>query len=772
MSTDQSLDPSLIEQTKQQIRTLVNEIAQLAKSDLSPEEFHGEFLPRVVSALAAIGGAIWTVEDQGRLTLQYQINLQETKLRDSEEDQIRHGRLLQKVLTSGEEMLVPPRSGAGDDAEAGNPTDFLLVLGALKTELEVVGVIEVFQRPDAGPTTQKGYLRFLKQMCDLAGDFFKSRQLRHFGDRQILWTQLEEFTRGIHVNLDPRDTAYTIANEGRRLIECDRVSVAIRKGKKCRIEAVSGQDLFDKRSNTVRLLGKLATAVVASGETVWYTGDTSNMAPQVEDAVQEYVDESHSKMVAVMPLSRPQPELEEEDDPDKRDPPRPPFAALIVEQIEDSRVPQRTVQRVEVVARHSCTALANALEYNSLFLMPLWRTLGKTRWVVKARTLPKTIMVAAAVLIVLAFLAFFPWPFKAQCDGTVEPVLRRDVFAKIDGDVAGVFVEHGDWVVCEATRKRIEEAVAGLFVDERGAAVESRRIDEDFLGRLSQALSESTSGTGIPDAAVERAVAVVRENAIDPATEAPRQITLERFLAELMFRNRLVLLESVDLNMELKGIMGDLAEVDEQIASLNRLLTGPQGTDQIRRQQLQSQYPELKERRAGLSQQLDLCGEKQRQLEITAPIDGQLVTWDPEDLLMGRPVQRGQMLMRVNNPAGQWQLELLMPEKRMGHVKRKRANIKSQDPGDDLKVEFVLATDPDTTIKGKVTEIHYQAEVRGDEGNTVLIKVAIVKEELPPAIRPGSGISAKVVCDDMAVGYVFLCDAIAYFQKNIAFRFF
>ena len=84
MSTEQSLDPSLIEQTKQQIRTLVNEIAQLSKSDLSPEEFHTEFLPKVVDALAAIGGAIWTVDDQGRLALQYQINLQETKLRDSE----------------------------------------------------------------------------------------------------------------------------------------------------------------------------------------------------------------------------------------------------------------------------------------------------------------------------------------------------------------------------------------------------------------------------------------------------------------------------------------------------------------------------------------------------------------------------------------------------------------------------------------------------------------------------------------------------------------
>ena len=67
-------------------------------------------------------------------------------------------------------------------------------------------------------------------MCELAGEFLKNHQLRHFVDRQALWTQLEDFTRSIHSSLHPRETAFTIANEGRRLIDCDRVSVAIRHG--------------------------------------------------------------------------------------------------------------------------------------------------------------------------------------------------------------------------------------------------------------------------------------------------------------------------------------------------------------------------------------------------------------------------------------------------------------------------------------------------------------------------------------------------------------
>ena len=61
---------------------------------------------------------------------------------------------------------------------------------------------------------------------------------------------------------------------------------------------------------SITLLGQLATAVTATGEDLWYTGDTSDLAPQVEEALDTYVDESHAKAVAVLPLVPPL--LEEE----------------------------------------------------------------------------------------------------------------------------------------------------------------------------------------------------------------------------------------------------------------------------------------------------------------------------------------------------------------------------------------------------------------------------------------------------------------------------
>jgi hypothetical protein len=71
MSSVQPPTSGDIERTRQHIRSLVNEISQLAKSDIAPEQFYADFLTRVVTALAAVGGAVWVNGDDGRLALQY-----------------------------------------------------------------------------------------------------------------------------------------------------------------------------------------------------------------------------------------------------------------------------------------------------------------------------------------------------------------------------------------------------------------------------------------------------------------------------------------------------------------------------------------------------------------------------------------------------------------------------------------------------------------------------------------------------------------------------
>jgi multidrug efflux pump subunit AcrA (membrane-fusion protein) len=673
MSTEQSVDPELVEQTKQQIRNLVREIAQISKSEIGPQEFYDAVLNRIVAALAAVGGAVWTVSESGQLALEYQINLRETRLADSEEDQVKHGRLLRKVIKTGEGMLMAPQSGAGDVEEGGNPTDFLLVLGPLKTSNETAGVLEIFQRPGSSPTVQRGYLRFLMQMCELASEYLKSRKLQHFTDRQALWAQLENFTRLVHKGLDPRGTAYTIANEGRRLIECDRVSVAFNRGRKCVIEAVSGQDTFDKRSNTVSLLSRLATAVVATGETVWYTGDTSMMAPQVEEAVQNYVDECHSKAVAVVPLKEPH---------DATDPLANPkvLGALIIEQIEDSRPREGLPQRIEVVSEHSAIALANVREHNELFLMPVWRAIGKAKWVTEARQLPWTIAAGVTTLVVLLILFLWPADFELTAKGKLQPAVRREVFANLDGEITNVLVKHGDMV------------------------------------KKGQVLAE---------------------------------------------------MRNTELQVKITATHGQLQGVTEQLLSANSRLRGERTLDKNEKGRLRSEVAKLQEEQASAEMQLSLLESKKKQLTVTSPIDGQVTTWDVENLLFGRSVQQGSILMTVVEPQGEWELQLQMPEDRMGYINDACRELNTNA----LPVEYITAMDPGAAHEGKISEIHRIAEVRGEEGNTVLIRVAINKDDVPNR-RNGAVVTAKVYCGRTSLGYAWFHDLVSFVQSKILFRIF
>ena len=110
-----------------------------------------------------------------------------------------------------------------------------------------------------------------------------------------------------------------------------------------------------------------------------------------KQAIEEYVDQSYTKSLAVIPLRKPKPADAQQPTPpaaraDRRAPtPGQIVGALIIEQIE-SEIPREILApRLDLVYEHSARALSNALDHNSLFLMPVWRTIGKSRWLVQAR---------------------------------------------------------------------------------------------------------------------------------------------------------------------------------------------------------------------------------------------------------------------------------------------------------------------------------------------------------------------------------------------------
>lgn len=665
------IDPQLIQETKLQIRGLVNEIAQLAKSDCTLADFYDGYLNRVVSALASVGGAIWSVGESGQLDLQHQVNLAQAHLGEDEDSQYQHGLLLRRIVADGKSALVHPSSGGGDESDAGNPTPFLLVLGVIKIDDQVEGIVEIFQRPGGGPTTQRGYLRFLVQMCDLAAEYLKNRRLRNFQERQALWDKLETFIHTIHGCLDVRETAYTVANEGRRLIDADRVSVALRRGGRCQVEVVSGLDSINRRSREVRCLSALATTVVRAGQPLWYHGDADDLPPQIEKTLHEYLDKSPARLVAVIPLREP---LRDETAQHGRYGKT--IGALIVEQLQDNRLSEALEKRIDVVAGHAADALTNALNYSSLFLLPLWRLLGKSRMVIAARNLPKTVLILAALVGMVLAACLVPADLDLSAPGALRPAVRRDVFAQVDGKL------------------------------------------------------------------------------VDLAVEPKQLVKQQQVLARL---------EDNHLESEVIALMGGISEKQKEINAIERAIQEDPHMDDVEEIQLVGKIHQLREAQESAKRQLEVYREQQRQLVITSPVAGQVADWKVRDKLLRRPIDRGQRLMTVFDPAGAWELELQMAGRRMGKVDY--ADRQSEEP---LQVTFILATHPGQEFIGHVVEIDRVAEVRDENGNTVRIRVAIDKEELPD-LRDGAKVTARVHCGRRPIGYVWFHELIETVQAKVMF---
>ena len=435
-------NPGPTDEAWREIDDLIETVAGLSQSDLTPSEFYAELMDRIVPALAATGGAVWTGRPAGGVELQYQVNLPGGLLSEDREGARRHGRLVEQVLGTGKGKLSPPQSGTADSDQAANPTELAVILSPWSFE-DSSGVVEVFQRPGASPSAQQGCLRFLSAICELVTDFHRNRQLRGFRQRIEQLGRFEQFTERVHRTLDLTSTAYEIANEGRRLIGCDRLSVAVLQRRRWRVLAISGVDSVNRRANAVRHLERLAKAVTTAGEPVWYDGAAADLAPEIEERLGAYVDESHARALVLLPLAAPHGEgpLDEEE---HREPPRV-VGALVVEQFRGG-LDERLRAGVDVIRNHSASALANAIEYESGPVVRLLRALGKVGWTVGVKHWGKTAAALVALAAVVIALATVPADFQVEAHGELQPRGRRDVFAPSDGVVSELEVAHADQV--------------------------------------------------------------------------------------------------------------------------------------------------------------------------------------------------------------------------------------------------------------------------------------------------------------------------------------
>jgi hypothetical protein len=426
------VDTNQIEQARRQINQIEQEIARISEADMGPPEFYGKFLELLLQALQAPAGAIWIRTPQGNLVLQCQASIREVGIDRTPEDRAMHDELLRQAALQAKPAIVPPstsRTLEGDGTVAGNPTAYVVLLAPVLYEKDVVALIEVWHSPTHGPQVQQNFLQFILKMQNYAAAFTRNHRLRQMTGQQALWLQLESFARQVHASLNPTEVAYWIANEGRRIIETDRISVGVRTGKKVDVLAVSGADVVEKRSNLVQRMRALLKAVIDWGDKLVYTGTKDeSLPPPVLDALDHYLAESNSQVLVVLPVRD-----EREKDTEKKC-----RNVFLLESFEPKIGPQLLVERLEVVAKHAGPALYNAVEHRRIPMRFIWMPLAAIQEGLggKARTIT-TLVVAGVVALILAMI-FIPYPLKMSAVGTILPIERRWVYSSMPGEIREV----------------------------------------------------------------------------------------------------------------------------------------------------------------------------------------------------------------------------------------------------------------------------------------------------------------------------------------------
>jgi GAF domain-containing protein len=401
MSIDEQVE---IERARSQIRALVAEIEQLSRSDLAEADFFRGLLERVLMAMEAVAGLVWLVGDGGRVEPICHAGVEHTGIAATPETQAAHGALVQALVQSPTGLLVPPHSevgsgGASGKAVAANDTGLLVIAAPIERGGVRAGLIEVFHQQNQ-PDVERGYLTFLEQVSAVAADYLGRRQLKTLDSQQTALTQVERFSRAVHESLDPVATAFVLANEARRIIGCDRVSVLVRRRRKLRLEAVSGQESVERRASAVQAIEALVRVVATAGDPLWHPDPARELPPQIEEELEHYIDESHATALAIIPLEKPRPtpvvkpggvdavavakaEAGPQVTPE-------PIAALVAEWFSSSSFDDGKRARVDLVAEHGKVAIANALAHTSLPFYGLSDLLGKSRVLTTARNLPRS----------------------------------------------------------------------------------------------------------------------------------------------------------------------------------------------------------------------------------------------------------------------------------------------------------------------------------------------------------------------------------------------
>jgi hypothetical protein len=470
------------------------EASKLSGSNLAPTDFYEQFLSRALNAIDAPAGVVWLRTPQGFLQIACQVNLDAIGLDNKRGGRPCHNEILRQVFQSQpiRPLMIEPQGRlTGVNAEPGavpaaNLTDYYALFAPIiQSDKAPLGLLEIFHEPALEARTYQTFLQYTVQMAGYASQYHAFAGNRQSSGMEKVFTQVESFAKLIHGSLNPTEVAYHVANEGRRLIECDRLCVGVRHGKGVTVEAVSGADVVEKASTHVRRMRELFDAVLDYGDKLVYKGTKDEgLPPKLSNALDAYLNESQPKLLVVQPIRD---EREKDNNKLAR-------SVLLLESFNPPEQIEPVMAKLEVVSKHAAPALYNAWDVKRIPFRFIWSPISKLQELLGGKARLYTGLALAALVLITVAMILVPHPLKMEAKGEFLPKNTVYVFPVAEGQVKKILGKPGDRVKEGATLIELHspELQNKLVTadSERSGAISAVALFTDYLANKDRTIEE------------------------------------------------------------------------------------------------------------------------------------------------------------------------------------------------------------------------------------------------------------------------------------------
>jgi hypothetical protein len=416
-------DTKNIEMDKLRFQGILGQLISLSQSQVDLGTFIQNFITGMVELMEAEGGSIW-VKREDRLDLAFFTGDSKDAVPFDEEIPTEET-MLAKVISERHTYAVGLKN-----PKTGSDETLIGIYKPIVIGDEFFGVLKLVKKRASGVIYQEE-IGLLEAVGGLIPVYLKQMRLPRVISRMEDIGKLFEFNKVIFSDLDLRKIAYSIANLLPSTVSCERCIVAFNKKGKADIEAVTGQDMIEKKSVTLKNLNDIMQHALTKGDAFSLSDNMTgeDVLDDLKAEKDEYFRNNPFKFLYAVPIKD-----------DKKI-----LGIIAIETSKDSFT-QNDLTILNFAAGQAAIAFKNARLYHEIPYAGIWRKLSGAKDRVNAIPGAKRALIISVVILVLLlpFVIKIPNKIKGGCE--VFPVVKHYARVKTDGILKDYLVKEGESV--------------------------------------------------------------------------------------------------------------------------------------------------------------------------------------------------------------------------------------------------------------------------------------------------------------------------------------